>query len=76
VTEPDEPATVRITVTLPIKVWRHVERIAAEAQCSKTEALRRCISVGVWEREVTRAGGRIYEEHGDPKRRVGVRFPW
>lgn len=58
-----ERSTVaRITVNLPIKVWEALEAGARTDGVSRTEALRRAISVDLYFREQVRSGAEIVVE--------------
>ncbi len=61
----DEPKYARITMNVPIRVWREVEAMAAALGIAKTEALRRCISTEVFRRQVEAEGGALVVRHAN-----------
>ncbi len=70
-----ESRIVRLTVNLPVKVWKALEAMAEEDGISKTEALRRAISTEAFRREIDKEGSQlvIQTAGGNLER---VRFPY
>ncbi len=66
---------VKVTVNLPVKVWKALTDIAEEEHISKTEALRRAISTEVFRRLVEKEGASLVVEKDDGTRER-VRFPY
>lgn len=63
---PASDATIaRVTVNLPTKVWDALEAAAHEDGITRTEALRRAISVDLYFRGQIAKGGMIVVEHPD-----------
>lgn len=69
------PTAVKVTMTLPVRVWDVVNRLADEQGISRTEMLRRCISTENWRHDVEQAGGEVQERAADGTV-TRVKFPW
>jgi hypothetical protein len=74
---PRKPATIeqaRVTVSLPEVVWSYVEQYAEENGLSKTDALRRAISLFRRAAEASRNGQRLIIENPDGSDRREILF--
>ena len=70
-----EAPVARVTVNLPLKVWEAVEEVARKDGITRTEALRRAISVDLYLREQVDQGSYIIVEKPDGTRERIV-FPY
>lgn len=70
-----EATIARVTVNLPAKVWKALEAAAELDGITRTEALRRAISVDIFIREAVKGGSRILVESCSGKTEVIV-FPY
>ena len=62
---PETPTFARVTVNLPNKVWGALEEAARADGITRTEALRRAISVDLYFREQIRNGAEILVARSD-----------
>lgn len=64
-TGPPQTGVARVTVNLPEKVWEALSRVAEESGMTRTEALRRAISVDLYLREQRKKGKQVLLECDD-----------
>jgi hypothetical protein len=50
---------VKVTITFPERLWKLVEQIAADEGVTRTEVLRRAISLEKLRRDVVKEGGSL-----------------
>ncbi len=70
-----DPKFALVTVKLPWAVWKVVERMAAAQGVSRTEMLRRCISVMWFVQSALDSGGQLMVEDRD-RNVERIEFHW
>lgn len=66
------PPVSRVTVNLPTSVWEKLEEAARSDGITRTEALRRAITIDLWLREQVRNGASVVVEtpEGETKKEL------